>query len=67
MSNTTGCYMQLDACGPVVAWLTTNPAGNTVHLCRGCLDWWFDNADAYTGTEPAAWGWIRRPAPAVLN
>lgn len=58
MTDTAPCYMQLAACGPTVAWLTTNPAGNTVHLCQNCLDWWFDEADADRSNEPAAWGWL---------
>lgn len=60
--TTTACYMRLTGCGPAVAWLTTNPAANTVHLCQHCLDWWFDEADTHTDTEPASWGWIRHAA-----
>lgn len=67
MNTTTPCYMQLATCGPVVAWLTTNPAANTVHLCQHCLNWWFDEADDGNSEEPAAWGWIHRPAPAELT
>ncbi|MFE2712233.1 hypothetical protein ACFXKI_09645 [Streptomyces mirabilis] len=56
------CYMQLATCGPVAAWLTTSPSANTVHLCRHCLDWWFDETDAGSNEEPLDWGWIRQPA-----
>jgi hypothetical protein len=59
--------MQLATCGPVVAWLTTNPAANTVHLCQHCLDWWFDEADGGDSDEPLAWGWIHQPVPVVLT
>ena len=67
MTVPTRCYMQLGACGPAVAWLTTSPAGNTLSVCRRCLDWWFDNADAHAETEPTAWGWIRRPEPVLAD
>jgi hypothetical protein len=55
--------MRLDACGPTVAWLTTNPAGNTIHLCQHCLDWWFDEADEGRSCEPAAWGRLGPTSP----
>lgn len=61
------CIMKLDACGPAVAWLTTNPSMNIVHLCRTCLDWWFDEADDGNSDEPLAWGWIHQPVPVVLT
>lgn len=64
---TARCYMQLGACGRAVAWLTTSPAANTLRVCRDCLDWWFDNADTHIDTEPAAWGWIRRPELALAD
>lgn len=67
MTATAPCYMQLATCGPAVAWLTTNPAANTVHLCRTCLDWWFDEADDGNSDEPAAWGWTGLPVPAALT
>jgi hypothetical protein len=63
----TRCYMQLGACGPAVAWLTTSPAGNTLRVCRDCLNWWLDNADTHADTEPTAWGWISRPEPALSD
>jgi hypothetical protein len=59
--------MQLVTCGPVVAWLTTNPAANTVHLCQNCLDWWFDEADYGASNEPLAWGWTGQREPAALT
>lgn len=59
--SATTCYMRLGGCGPTVAWLTTNPAANTIHLCQYCLDWWLDNADDGNSLEPLAWGWIRQP------
>jgi hypothetical protein len=59
--------MQLGACGPAVAWLTTSPAATTLSVCHSCLDWWLDNADTHTETEPAAWGWIGRPEPVLAD
>lgn len=61
----TPCYMQLATCGPVVAWLTTNPAANTINLCQNCLNCWFDCSDDGDADEPLAWGWTRQPAPAT--
>lgn len=61
--STDPCYMQLDTCGPTVAWLTTKPAGNTIHLCWRCLDWWFDEADEGRSSEPAAWGRLGPASP----
>ena len=63
MSKHGPCYMNLNSCGPVVAWLTTNPAANIVRLCQGCLDWWFDNADDGNSRAALDWGWIHPPLP----
>ena len=63
----TRCYMQLTTCGPAAAWLTTNPAANTIHLCQHCLNWWFDNADNGDAEEPLAWGWTWPPTRATVR
>lgn len=60
MNRPTPCYVQLISCEPAAAWLTTNPAANTIHLCRDCLDAWFDGADGGDYNEPLAWGWVNR-------
>ncbi|MGW1497571.1 hypothetical protein ACWCQW_03085 [Streptomyces mirabilis] len=67
MSKHGPCYMRVNSCGPVAAWITTNPAANTVRLCQRHLDWWFDNADDGSGNEPLNWGWLIRPEPAAAD
>ena len=45
---------------PAVAWIRL-PGSIHVHLCRPCLDAWFDRADDQPELEPRIWGWLVAP------
>ena len=47
---------------PATAWIRL-PGSIHVHLCRPCLDAWFDRADDQPELEPRIWGWLVPPEP----
>lgn len=61
MSKHGPCH--LSRCpNPAIAWWKTSN-GTYTHLCKPCLDCWFDNADDDPDLEPEAWGWFSPPSP----